>query len=145
MWLSSKESTCNAGDKETQIWSPGQEDPLEKEMATHSSILAWETSQTEEAGRLQSMMSERVRHNWARMQTGATNRWMHSQLRSSNLGQLTEGRCNDFRSEIICDCGYELFTVRKNRRGSLGHDEKNVCLSNLLSSLDLKNISLLWF
>ena len=41
--------------QDTQVWSLGQEDPLEKEMATHSSILAWEISWTEEPGRLQSM------------------------------------------------------------------------------------------
>ena len=41
-WLSSKESACNAGDlKEMRVWSLGQEDPLELEIATHSSILAW--------------------------------------------------------------------------------------------------------
>ena len=43
---------------ETQVRSLGQEDPLEKEMATHSSILAWKIPWTEEAGRLQSMGSE---------------------------------------------------------------------------------------
>ena len=37
--------------QETQLWSPGQEDPLEKEMATHSSILAWEIPRTEEPGK----------------------------------------------------------------------------------------------
>ena len=47
--------------QETWVQSPGGEDPLEKEMATHSSILAW----TEEPGGLQSMGSQRVRHNWA--------------------------------------------------------------------------------
>ena len=41
--------------QETQVWSLGWEDPLEKEMATHSSILAWETPWTEEPGGLQSM------------------------------------------------------------------------------------------
>ena len=55
-----KESACNAG-------APGSilswEDPLEKEMATHSSILAWEIPWTEEPGRLQSMRSQRVRHD----------------------------------------------------------------------------------
>ena len=40
---------------ETWIWSLGREDPLEEGMATHSSILAWEISWTEEPGRLQSM------------------------------------------------------------------------------------------
>ena len=41
--------------KETQVQSMGQENPLEKEMATHSSILAWRTPWTEEPGELQSM------------------------------------------------------------------------------------------
>ena len=41
--------------QETQVWSLGQEDPLEKEMATHSSILAWEVTWIEEPGGLQSM------------------------------------------------------------------------------------------
>ena len=45
--------------EETWIWSLCQEDPLEKEMATHSSILAWEIPWTEEPGGLQSMGSER--------------------------------------------------------------------------------------
>ena len=41
--------------RETSVQSLGQEDPLEKEMATHSSILAWRIPRTEEPGRLQSM------------------------------------------------------------------------------------------
>ena len=57
-----KESACNAGDPGS---IPGQEDPLEKEMATHSSILAWRIPWTEEPGRLQSMGSQRVGHDWA--------------------------------------------------------------------------------
>ena len=48
---------------ETQVPSLGQENPLEKEMATHSSILAWEIPWTEEPGGLQSMGSQRVRHD----------------------------------------------------------------------------------
>ena len=43
--------------------SLGQEDPLEKEMATHSCTLAWKIPWTEEPGRLQSMESQRVEHN----------------------------------------------------------------------------------
>ena len=45
--------------KETQVRSLGQEDPLEKELATHSSILAWEIPRTEEPGGLQSMGSQK--------------------------------------------------------------------------------------
>ena len=51
--------------QETQVQSLGQEDPLEKEMATHSSILAWKIPWTEDPDGLQSMGSQRVRHNWA--------------------------------------------------------------------------------
>ena len=46
--------------QETWVQFLDWEDPLEEEMATHSSILAWEISQTEEPGRLQSMGSQRV-------------------------------------------------------------------------------------
>ena len=46
--------------QETWVRSLGREDPLEKEMATHSSILAWRIPSTEEPGRLQSMGSQRV-------------------------------------------------------------------------------------
>ena len=49
--------------KETQVRSLGQEDPLEKCMATHSSILAWRIPWTEEPVGLQSMGSQRVRHD----------------------------------------------------------------------------------
>ena len=49
--------------EETQVQSLGQEDPLEEEMATHPSILAWRIPRTEEHGGLQSMGSQRVRHN----------------------------------------------------------------------------------
>ena len=51
--------------QETQIWPLGREDPLEKEMTTHSSILAWKILWTEEPGMLQFMGSQRVGHDWA--------------------------------------------------------------------------------
>ena len=47
---------------ETEFQPLGQEDPLEKEMATHSSILAWKIPWVEEPGRLQSMQLQRVGH-----------------------------------------------------------------------------------
>ena len=49
--------------RETQVQSLGQEDPLEKEMAAHSSTLAWKIPWTEEPGGLQSMGSQRVGHD----------------------------------------------------------------------------------
>ena len=51
--------------QETRVRSLGQEDPLEEDMATHSSILAWRLPWTEDPGGLQSMGSQRVRHDWA--------------------------------------------------------------------------------
>ena len=61
-WLSSKESTCSAGPMEAKTWVQflGQEDPLEKEMATHSSILSRTILWTEEPVRLQSMGSQEL-------------------------------------------------------------------------------------
>ena len=57
-----KASAYNAGDPGS---IPAWEDPLEKEMATHSSTLAWKIPWMEEHGRLQSMGSQRVGHGWA--------------------------------------------------------------------------------
>ena len=54
-----KNPPANAGDARDMGW----EEPLEEEMATHSSILAWEIPQTEERGRLQFKGSQRVRQN----------------------------------------------------------------------------------
>ena len=51
--------------QEPWVRSLGWEDPLEKEMAIHSSTIAWKIPWTEEPGRLQSMGSQRVRHDWA--------------------------------------------------------------------------------
>ena len=50
---------------ETLVGSLGWEDPLEKEMATHSSLLAWEIPWTEEPGELESMGSQKVGHDQA--------------------------------------------------------------------------------
>ena len=54
MWCSGKESASQCKRCRSQVRFLGQEDPLENEMATHSSILAWEIPGTEEPGRLQS-------------------------------------------------------------------------------------------
>ena len=59
-----KNLLANAGD----VRSLGWEDPLEQEMATHSSILAWKIPWTKESGRLQSVGSQRVGHNLATKQ-----------------------------------------------------------------------------
>ena len=51
--------------EETQVRALGQEDPLEKGMATHSSILTWRIPWTEEPGGLQSVGPQTVGHDWA--------------------------------------------------------------------------------
>ena len=63
--------------QEMQVQFLDWEDPLEKEMVTHSGIIAWEVPWTEEPGRLQSMESQRVGHYWATKQ----------QKKILNLGQ----------------------------------------------------------
>ena len=62
-WLSSQESACIAGAAGDVGLILGWEDPLEKEMATHSSILAWRIPWAEEPGRLQSIELQRVGHD----------------------------------------------------------------------------------
>ena len=57
-----KNPPANAGDTKMQVQSLGQVDPLEEEMTTHSSIIAWKIPWTEEPGRLQSLGLQRVRH-----------------------------------------------------------------------------------
>ena len=57
------QSVKNPAMQETWVQSQGWEDPLEKEMATHSSILVWRIPWTEEPGGLQSMGSQRVGHD----------------------------------------------------------------------------------
>ena len=58
-----KGSACSAGDPGLILGFDPREDPLEKEMVTHSSILVWRVLWTAEPGRLQSMGSQRVGHN----------------------------------------------------------------------------------
>jgi len=58
-----KKSPTNAGDIGDRVRSLGWEDPLKKEMAAHSSILAWKIPWTEDPGRLQSMGLQRVGHD----------------------------------------------------------------------------------
>ena len=67
--------------QEMQVWSLGWEDPLEKEMATHSSILAWEIPWTEELSGLQSMGLRIVRHD---LVTTQYNKWSMSKVLQKN-------------------------------------------------------------
>ena len=61
-WLIGKESSCQ---RRRHKFDPDQEDSLEEDTATHSSLLAWQTPWTGEPNGLQSIVSQRVKHNWA--------------------------------------------------------------------------------
>ena len=63
-YLVAQRLKCLPAMQETWVRSLGREDPLQKEMATHSSILAWRIPWTEEPGRLQSTGLQRVGHDW---------------------------------------------------------------------------------
>ena len=93
-WLSGNESACNAGD---QVWSLGWEDPLEKEMATHSSILAWRIPWTEEPDQLQSRPFQRVIHDWiTEYDVKGRQNLMLVQVIRTDFGQLPSGNTSGF-------------------------------------------------
>ena len=95
-----KVSAYNAGDR---VQSLGGEDLLEKEMATHSSILAWKIPWTEEPGRLQSMGSQRVGHDWA---TSLTH--FQTQKGGPALGLAGLCRSRSSRAWHVCVSRYSL-------------------------------------
>ena len=77
---------------ETRVQCLGQETPLEKEMATHSSILAWRITWREEPGRLQSMGSQRVGHGWVTsLQTAKDRRTVQRHTEPINTPKPTTG------------------------------------------------------
>ena len=94
--------------RETWVRSLGREDPLEKEMATHSSILAWRIPWTEKSGRLQAMDSQRVRHNWVTDTPNA----------NSNEANLKTARTYTVIEHLISKSLYQ----------SLYEGKKNACL-----------------
>ena len=71
--------------QETQVQSLHQEDPLEKEMATHSSILAWRIPKTEEPGRLQSMGSQK---RWIQLGNSRTRSYLEREKKDSECGKM---------------------------------------------------------
>ena len=75
--------------QETWVWSLGWEDPLEEEMVTHPSILAWTISWTEEPGGLQSIGLQRVRYNWSDLAC------MHMQERRQSLDRAEQFQKRD--------------------------------------------------
>ena len=84
--------------RETRVRSLGREDPVEKEMATHSSTLAWKIPWTEKPGRLQSMGLQRVGHDWVTSHT-------HTPLKMiSEIGDTTVCFSQDMLKFLCLPC-----------------------------------------
>ena len=85
--------------QETQVGSLGWKGPLEKAMATHSDILAWRIPWTEGPGGLQSMRSQRVRHDWATNFSGSM--WLYLQkLPYINMNLTQVYTCSPSRTPL---------------------------------------------
>ena len=100
--------------RETWVWSLGQEDPLVKEMATHSSTLAWKIPWMEETGRLQSTGSQRVGHDWANSLHFCTHTCCLSRssaLPNSGHSRTTGGRSMNLHWRLIAT-NSPRFTLR---------------------------------
>ena len=83
--------------QENWVRSPGCKDPLEKGMATHSSIIAWRIPWTEEPSRLQSMGSQRVRHHWATNIYFFSYMYIHNTYTSQNMMKDTYRNIGGYR------------------------------------------------
>ena len=97
--------------QETQVWSLGQENPLEDEMSSHFSILAWETPWTEESSRLQSMGLQSWPSEQLSMHTGKRylSLWIqmpleHFRQKYSFSQHIICGRLNDALLSVPCRC-----------------------------------------
>ena len=116
--------------QETQIQSRGWEYPLEKGMAIHFSILAWRIPWTEEPGRLQSMESQRVGHNWATEYT-------HTLKKSSAIS---------YKSKHVFTCGSDITLRYVHQRNENLHSDKNLYTyihgSLICESQKLENIQM---
>ena len=86
--------------RETQVWFLDWEDPLEKEMAIHSSSLVCKIPWTEEADRLQSMGSQRVGHDWATDLTWSETHSHNLHFKITGLARRFSGRRNMSSSRI---------------------------------------------
>ena len=106
--------------QETQVWSQGWEDPLEKEMATHSIILAWRIPWTEGPGGLQSMGSQKVGHDWAN-NTGCKLLyigWIHNKVLLHSIGNYIQrtminhnGKEYDKITSVVCVYGSHSISI----------------------------------
>ena len=87
--------------QEMQIWSLGQENPLEKEMTTHFSVLTWEIPWSEEPGGLQSMGLQRVGHDWMTIQQEQEQETDISTLKTSAVFWIWKQRRQTEASKLV--------------------------------------------
>ena len=97
--------------QETRVWSLGQEDPLEKGIATHSSILAWRSPWTEEPGGLQSMGSQTAEDDWV---TNTTSTEIPHILMVPNYQENTLGFLDKVKLHLLLLKGFPDGSVVKN-------------------------------
>ena len=119
--------------RETQVWSLGREDLLEKEMAAHSSTLAWKSLWMEEPGGLQSMGFQRVGHYWV---TSLHFRYLDTRKKQYILGSLlfvvSDFPCSSVRKESACNAE-DLGSISRLGRSSVeenGNRLQYSCLEN---------------
>ena len=87
--------------QETRVRSLGWEDPLEKEMAIYSRTIAWKIPWTEEPGRLQSMESQRVGHDWATSLSLHFGTWKDLEVEKLSLLLDAEVFCFDYEEVSV--------------------------------------------
>ena len=139
---------------ETWVRSLGQEDPLEKEMAIHSRTIAWKIPWTEELGRLQSMGSQRVRHDWVTSLTHSM--WpyglysppgssVHGIFQARILEQvaISYSRGSSQNRDQIYQTQLSTHNVMVFGSGALGRwsDHEGRALINRISALKNRNLS----
>ena len=107
-----------------QIWSPGWEDPLEKEMATHSDILAWEIPWTEGTGGLQSMGSQTVEQDLAIKKQHTISLSLIQSLGMRKNWKLPSIPFSFFSVQYNC-AWWRWMRCRSDHRGDSGPEERN--------------------
>ena len=125
---------------ETWVRSLGQEDPLEKEMANHSSTLAWKIPCTEEPCRLQFMWLQRARHDWATSLTHSlsANKINNYNRRKKKQNKKSKRNCRTSQNTRIVNIFLEsLLSASFPLLGVTVHFVPLGCLPKLRWSLDL--------
>ena len=135
--------------QETQVGSLGWEDPLEKEMATDSSTLAWKIPWTEEPGRLQSIESQRIGHDWATSlyylySCNSAQCKMGIQCWTWN-SRLVSSRERSMSRLILSPCLFNLYAEYIMRKSRLDKAQAGIKIAGKISiTSDMKMTPHLW-